>query len=257
MFQQRPLTWLFILATSVVDVVLVSTDAGKVDPPTALKIGFMLGQLGVLALWCVNGNCHRLSRAGLIVLATAVVAYFSDFMMGPLSQRLAIYFFYVGSIIAISLISQLFMARYRNWQMPLIEMFGWTIVVALVSYCIRYMQFDFLENNTAQLVLFSFLALPIVFAISCPKDIRDLGLTTSFFSLAAITASAIYLSTRAQGAGTYITVAQALYFFAYLLISYFDKHGLAMRNLAMHNRKEPGTKEQPAGIQLHLFEPGS
>ena len=148
MFRDRPLTWLFILATVVVDLALFY---GGKEP---VFEGIVVGQVAAVAIWTVVGHSHRLTRGSLLVVAVGVLAIL------PVSgnYEVALTFMASYSIVIVATSSVVVWLRDRvltrlngdrekaPLKVPLIEFFGWTIVVAVASFGARYIETDrFLE----------------------------------------------------------------------------------------------------------------
>ena len=149
MFRDRPLTWLFIVATICVDLVLMVVG----DVSSYLHAGFWLGQIAVLGAWFAVGKSHRLARAAMVLggvaFLTLMVCYLQrDYVT---LKNWGIYFPTAARNCLIAfcsaLLCRLFMqCLYREHRMeqqwkapsfPLIELFGWTIIVAIGSSFFR------------------------------------------------------------------------------------------------------------------------
>jgi hypothetical protein len=152
-FRDYPLTWLFIVATVCVDlVVLFTTDWGSaLLEDSGLRFylyNFGLpAQFSTLAVWGVMGKTHRLSRAAWIALAFGSLLLLTWTVEGPFlsGESMAfnfIQFFTVLGGTAIWRACGLGRPAYVESREPirfsLVEMFGWTIIVALWAFALRY-----------------------------------------------------------------------------------------------------------------------
>ena len=158
MIRRHPLLILLLLATTVVDVTLIWRIGWHFTARTVFS-GLVLGQTGALALWAVWGQGHRLARVSTMVVATGLIALATGrtALLGP-AQWLAIlsvytFIVYLGTLLLAA--GQSYAERNREqesdrsaWQVSLIELFGWTILVAIASFAARSMDFVFLKTNT-------------------------------------------------------------------------------------------------------------
>jgi hypothetical protein len=150
MFRERPLTWLFILATVVVDLAL------NFGGQRWVFHGILFGQVAAIAIWAAVGHWHRLARGSLLVVAVGFLAYFP----GPkpfeyYSKTLTFAAAHALLVVATSLVIVWLQNQVGNrfegdrnrtpFRVPLIEFFGWTIVVAIASFGARLMYFGDLE----------------------------------------------------------------------------------------------------------------
>jgi hypothetical protein len=152
MFRERPLTWLFILATVVVDLALNFGERSDFIFPvrTAVHGGFIWGQVAAVAIWAAIGQSHRLTRGSLLVVAIGTLAIVPGYLnVRSYSNTLTIMAAYALIVVAASLVVIWLRTQVRikfdgdreqsPLKIPLIEFFGWTIVVAIASFGARYM----------------------------------------------------------------------------------------------------------------------
>ena len=66
-FRQRPLTWLFVIATLCVDAV-----AATYQFPAAAVMAMFFGQAFVVGGWLALGGAHRLFRAAVFIVVLMV-----------------------------------------------------------------------------------------------------------------------------------------------------------------------------------------
>lgn len=185
MIRRHPLTTLLLIATLVVDVTLMVVGGGRdVRLRTALA-GLLLGQTGALALWAVWGSGHRLGRVSVLVVATCAIALATGgkAMLGT-QQWLAILASYTLAVYLWSLMvaaGNAYTGRIKSqeddgpsWQVSLIELFGWTILVAIVSFASRSMSFTFLRSDTyVPLKAALLLATPAMLAAGVRSSLDD------------------------------------------------------------------------------------
>ena len=154
-FSDRPLTSLFLLATLALHAVL----------PEAMGlglgyVGFLVGQMMLLGAWTALGDAHRLIRGAAFVAGTAILAKLinSPNVGGPPSMWYA----YLVPIALLQAtaggsaeITRLLCRRFfpaddahptKPIQFPVVELFGWTIVVAVASSLLRYATFENIER---------------------------------------------------------------------------------------------------------------
>jgi hypothetical protein len=150
------LIWLFIAASVVVDLALMVGPNRSGDTLAVLK-GLVLGQVAELAIWAARGQAHRLARGATLVCATTGLALVTAAAIRlPMAEWLAQLSAMALAVLLTALVVDGLLNRRRaaeqgvqqkNLQFPLIELFGWTIVVAVVSFAGRHMIFDFLRRS--------------------------------------------------------------------------------------------------------------
>lgn len=174
--RQRPLSWLFLIATICVDLVLV-----RVDDEEELWILVMLfGQSFVVGGWLALGQSHRLLRGGGFVagvLALALLAAVGFFeppfftFQTAWAQSIGAVAILAGAAAVMSwgwdaLLRRLPQQRHdlggaARWQFPVAELFGWTIIVAVASAFMRLATFSEAGTNPAEMastLVFAFVA---------------------------------------------------------------------------------------------------
>ncbi|NOY30790.1 MAG: hypothetical protein GXP28_11670 [Planctomycetes bacterium] len=178
MFRDRPLTWLFVIATICVD--LTQIIDGSVEAAPLWFRGFELGQIAVLAIWAVRGRIHRLLRASCLVLVTSFLGCFS--YATPLVMGL--FSIYAFAIYVVTLVVYVYRGRRdqeeksaakKPFQVPLIEFFGLTIVVAIAAYFVRVVDFVGVWKLVSFWEWTIMLAIPCSFVASTRNDLRDIG----------------------------------------------------------------------------------
>ena len=181
-FRQRPLTWLFVIATLCVDAV-----AATYQFPDDAVMAMFFGQTFVVGGWLALGKSHRLLRAAVFVVVLPMLAFLlaRQFLFEPSRitfDRLWRQILGVSAVLGVTaavtavcwsyLLAMVLRRRpeFRwQWQFPLVELFGWMIVVAVGSAIMRVAAFDgfgdFYERiaslllpTTAALIMVLFLA---------------------------------------------------------------------------------------------------
>jgi hypothetical protein len=158
-FRERPLTWLFFIATLCLDAVALSTDN-----ESTFANALAIGQLFVVSGWLVLGCGHRLARAAAFVAAIGVLTA-PDYIIPRLHTS-----FYVDLVwpavlalliamgvatvvntaiwLGLARLTSRGLEKFRrgDWQFPLAELFGWTIIVAVASVGLRLADFSYMDN---------------------------------------------------------------------------------------------------------------
>jgi len=150
MFRERPLTWLFVLATVCVDMLAIGPL--PVDSLLGESLwGLYLGQVAVLGCWLVLGTRHRLERGALFVVGQVVLTTISwiclfgrrgtwGVMLAPfaLYGTMAAAGVFVGKACFFRLRVTSNIKRSNMFQYSLMELIGWMVVVAIAAACLRH-----------------------------------------------------------------------------------------------------------------------
>jgi hypothetical protein len=166
-FRQRPLSWLFLIATICVDLVAVTVD----DEEELWILAMLFGQSFVVGGWLALGQSHRLLRgggfvAGVLALALlAAVGFFEPLIFTfqtAWAQSIGAVAILAGAAAVMSwgwdaLLRRLPQQRHESgaaarWQFPVAELFGWTIIVAVASAFMRLATFSEVGTNPAEMV---------------------------------------------------------------------------------------------------------
>ncbi len=257
MFRDRPLTWLFIAATIAVDLVLVvvESDQGLIS---SVKIGLVLGQLAALAIWSVRGQMNRLARISCLILAAGLLTYLIDAIPDPKSIWLAFNTGYVVWIIFVTLVGDFIRYRLRKksegespvnrWQVPLIEFFGWTTLVAIISFGARHMDFDFLRQKDALETIGLLLVVPTYMTLFTRHDLNDLRAIKVLLLALVIMAASVYVA-RAKNEAEYAVVFQSVYLLLCMPILELE----ARSRTKTENESTP--QQTPRTAKPQLFDP--
>lgn len=166
MFRDRPLTWLLFIATLLLDSVFaLHGTEGTVS--RILGTGLYLGQSLWLGCWLAVGARHRLERGAVFVIGQIAVALIiclgfageSLQSWGRVIAALSLYGFtaFVGALMGRA--ASLWLNRRDaasvsdRVRFPIIELLGWTVVVAIASAVMRQADFRHLVGEWNILVL--------------------------------------------------------------------------------------------------------
>jgi len=256
MFRDRPLTWLFVIATVVVDVVMAATDKGS--GTSVARLGFVIGQLAALAIWSVRGEIHRLGRVSCLIVVVGSIAFLIEVSSESADVWVAFYAGYVFVIALATLLGNLVWRTFegnksesssKQWKIPLIEFFGWTTVVAIICFGARHMDFGFLIQGDSLLIVTALLTVPVSTALLIRHDLRDLRAVSAFVIVLAAIISAVYLSQNNKSGAIAIFV-QTVYLSLWLAVLGMDKVKADVRT--MHESLQEVT---PPASQPKLFNP--
>ncbi len=154
-----PLTTLFIIATVCVDLaVMLTGDAGSV---LAAESGLRFyvwnyaipAQFGALALWAVFGRTHRLTKAAWVTLACGLLFAVIWYTVEPGFRGESISFSFIqffAVMLGAGLLKLCGVGKAisnETFQVSLIEFFGWTMIVALWAFGLRFGGVDFLIDQ--------------------------------------------------------------------------------------------------------------
>lgn len=155
LFLQRPLMWLFVAATLCLDVVGLVAEVHLWSAAKYFWVGLLCGQAWSIAAWLSAGAAHRLIRGAGFVLAMIGLATFAacwnrhEASAAPWWGRMFTVVCIFGMTAAIAAAAAGWVGRRRvgrreqqaRWQFPVVELFGWTIVVAIASWALRFSMF--------------------------------------------------------------------------------------------------------------------
>lgn len=153
MFRERPLTWLFVIATICVDAMIVMNWEDPIANDWRWGLG--LGQSAVLGYWLIAGTGHRLERAamfvtGLLAITSVLVWPFQSGGLLPWGRMLtpsAIF----GAMSAVGAAMEgicFSHMRKKSRDVPdghpvrysMMELIGWTAIVAISAASLRHVQ---------------------------------------------------------------------------------------------------------------------
>ena len=152
-FRDHLLTWLFFIAVNCIAITAVSRDANSL----AASI-IWTAQVYIIAAWAAIGHSHRLLRGALFFIAPLTTALAVYALRSPPSEARAVLavtmllggIVFASTFAAAAIVSRLTCgARKANavrWQFSLVELLGWTIVVAIGSAAISRAELPPLEQ---------------------------------------------------------------------------------------------------------------
>ncbi len=152
MFRNYPLTTLFVVATICVDLALLVTAeryADEIDLSAGLRFYlFSFGipsQLSVLALWAVFGKFRPLTKAAWVTLAGGAILLMHWILLAEMLLDEHVFFNLLQVILILA--GALFFriiglgkpdkSADQTFQFSLVEMFGWTMIVAFWAFAFR------------------------------------------------------------------------------------------------------------------------
>jgi hypothetical protein len=162
MFRNYPLTWLFIVATVCVDLAIILTaSAGSV---LAAESGLRFyvwnyaipAQFSTLALWAVFGDTHRLTKAAWVTLAGGMLMVLTWYTVEAAFRGESISFNLIHILAVVcgaALLRVCGLGRQNSatgdesFQFSLVEIFGWTMIVAFWAFALRFAGTDFLIDR--------------------------------------------------------------------------------------------------------------
>lgn len=159
MFRGRPLHWLFLLASIAIDLAMYFGGKGLIFE------GLIVGQVAALGIWAALGQAYRLTRGSLLVVGIAILALLPGYRsLYTYPRNLTFMGAYALAVVITSLLVAWLRKRVRvrfageaeqsPLKVPLIEFFGWTIIVAVASFGARHMDLDALHRVTQQLPVY-------------------------------------------------------------------------------------------------------
>lgn len=247
MFRDRPLTWLFILASIAVDSVMFFSG------PRAVFEGILVGQIAAVAIWAAIGQSHRLTRGSLLVVAVGVLAILPSSSFEDYSAWLA----FIAAYALVVVVTSLVLVWLRNQarirfegdykkaplKVPLIEFFGWAIVVAIASFGARDMDVEVLEGMLGEpLVALPIYAVPPLALILFDSRFHMLHLAKAVLFVGGVYLTASFL----QDEEDFVVLMASLtaYLTAWLLVRSIEYDQLKTAE------EDPDSEEQNGEIKL-------
>ena len=199
--------------------------------------GVVVGQVATIAVWAATGQSYRLTRGSLLVVGVGVLALLSGARSPKVySRTLTLMAAYVLVVVVTTLAIVWLRSRLRSrfgndpsktpLQVPLIEFFGWTIVVAIISFGARYMDVQFLERvqHLFPVYLLTYAIVPLALILFESK-FRFLQLISAALFLAVV----YWMGTHFFGRGPWYglkVVSTAGYLTAWLLMRNIEQDQL-------------------------------
>jgi len=258
MLRDRLLTWLFITASVVVDLVLLAAARVSLDTFRyhAMLEGIALGQVGALAIWTITGQTHRLARGACLVVATGLLAvitirdetwYFHRWL-----ALLAVYAVIVMAVVGlISLVGHAIRNKRQLQEalrVPLMELFGWTIVVAIASFGARFMDFQVLERGLSKTsTTLAMLAVPVVAELLFRSQFQPLHWLKWLLFVGGAYAVGYYLANRRLLA--IVLATQATYLAVWMVVRSLESDAPSTDEPEDRDSEEDGPTSEPRDPQ--------
>lgn len=151
MFRNYPLTTLFIIATVCVDVVVVLTSEGNNELDINSGFRFYLwnfgipAQVGALALWAIFGGSHRLTKGAFITFLGGAILLLHWVLLPEMFLNEHTFINLLQMLIAMGGAALLRLCGIgkpekisaQSFRFSLMEIFGWTMIVALWAFAFR------------------------------------------------------------------------------------------------------------------------
>jgi len=244
-FRQRPLTWLFLIATVCLDLLLLAAEADN-------TLGAMMfGQSFMVGGWLVLGTAHRLLRAAVFLAAVLGMStltayhfhepYFSyDRAWGISIVMVSVL---AGSAAVMTLLWNALLNRMSGalnydapnarWQFPVIELFGWTIVVAIASATMRFATFEAAGDNIGGFVatmIFAGVAALLMALFAPLRARRGVGsMVLAALAVAAMFAMLPVFVPRFSGKDVAIVAGSYVYVVLWIAVQRLDDRDTAVR----------------------------
>ncbi|TWU29520.1 hypothetical protein [Bythopirellula polymerisocia] len=191
MFYPRPLTWLFIIATLCVDLALVlGSSGGSRIQGSSEGLAFFVynyglpAQISALAIWAVLSRVHRLAKAAWVTLAGGMLLvmtwlviyseYRSELVAYCFLQLMLVLVgcFFLEKFGWIAKLSEPMTDEKSRFQFSLVEIFGWTIIVAFWAFAVRFADFAIVTQKTWWIWLLWAALIPLVLAFAFFKPLQ-------------------------------------------------------------------------------------
>jgi hypothetical protein len=186
-FRRRPLAALFLLATLCVDALVPALQpAIQQSGVEYLLLGALVGQAWTAGAWLVLGSAHRLSRGAVFVAAMAGLAtlvVLGEPHPNPSRMEWGRAFGVVSLLGAAAIVGAAIPAamlrataprpaKDRPLQFPIVELFGWTVVVAFGSWAVSAAQY----GQLVRVVLPAAVVVVFLASYAVQGGIRELAL---------------------------------------------------------------------------------
>ena len=157
MFRDRPLTWLFFIATACVDLAMIlptfhAPEVARGDLPRLIFLFGIPAQLSLAAIWAAVGGGHRLARGAMLTLAVFLATLAT--MRFPYAWQNLLSFYLLQALLVASGSLLLNAGGWlRKWsprneqekqkfQFSVIEMFGWTCLAAIWAFAAHHARME-------------------------------------------------------------------------------------------------------------------
>lgn len=248
-FRRQPLTWLFLIATACLDLAAVAADFQVVWFDYLVA-----GQLFVAGGWLAIGGASRLARAAVALAAVALLTA-PDYLM-PSRYGVDVWRYVLATLmyltVACAIACWCWMAILRllhvqrpsadrvRWQFPLIELFGWNIVVAVVLLMLRSARFTHLDDQSSHyLILGAGAAIAALMIISFVWREPRNDLQSLLFVATAIVIYWVALAAMYPKGDRYILWDAFAYVAAWILVRRVDALGAGELHAALSGSDAP------------------
>ncbi len=175
MFRNYPLTTLFIIATLCVDLAVLITALRSGGVGAAVNILFYVwnfalpAQFSALGAWAIYGKSQRLTRGAWVTLAFGLLLVLTWYTVEEPYRAESVFLHFV-QIAAVMMAAGLYKlcgirpepASGEPIRFSLVEMFGWSMIVALWAFAIRYATMEFATDKYWFLWAITALVAPIL-----------------------------------------------------------------------------------------------
>jgi hypothetical protein len=240
-FRNRPLTWLFIIATACLDLVAI---AHLINHESEWFGAIAVGQMCLTGSLLAAGQAHRLLRAGLFLgvpILLTVPDYYVDASVltiegtgevllvsteAPYVLAISLVITAMAAFFGFVLIALNAICVFRSsgaakakFQFPIIEFFGWTIVVAVSTIALRAGDFGWIDFPLlADAASFSIFPAALVVFFHAPRK-------TWFLKGALLVSAAISfctLAVRAENLDWQVILGAYAYLAGWILVKRMD-----------------------------------
>ena len=222
--------------------------------------GILVGQIATIAVWAAIGDSHRLTRGSLLVVAIGVLAVLPEYRsLATYSRTLTFMAAYALVVVFTSLVVVWLRNHVRirfdrdheraPLRVPLIEFFGWTIVVAIASFGARYMNVDTLERVHQYFIVYllTYAIVPLAL-ILFDSRFRKMHLVKAVLFLCGVYWMGAYFYGRGPSYGIKMACVAA-YLTAWLLVRSIEYDQLKTAEEGTDN-----DAEEQADCEIKLFD---
>jgi hypothetical protein len=252
-FRDRPLTWLFILATACLELLAI---ASLVDDESDWFGAIAVGQMCLVGALLAAGQAHRLLRAALFLgvpLLVTIPDYLAkrqpptnvaSYVLGMslvLSAMAAFFSFATIAVNAICVHRPADVAK-TKFQFPIIEFFGWTIVVAVATLALRAANVGWLDSSLlAQAAAFVAFPATLIAYFYAPR--RTWFLKSALVAAAAVSLSSLFAF--AENMEWLVVLGAYAYVAGWLLIRRMDEAMCRAREVRAAHAEPPAKPSSP------------
>ena len=191
MLHPRPLTWLFIIATLCVDLALIlGSRGGSQIQATSEGLAFFVynyglpAQISALAIWAILSRVHRLAKAAWVTLAGGMLLSMTWMVIQSeyRGELVAFCFLQLTLLLLgcavlkklgwIASLSEPLADEKGKFQFSLIEIFGWSIIIAFWSFAVRFADFGIVTQTDWWIWLLCAVLIPLVLAFAFFKTLQ-------------------------------------------------------------------------------------